>query len=102
MAVNPVNLSNTVTQVTTAMGSGGTVNTIATLNSSMNYVLIQNVGGADLWFSFGGNSPSVGNGFLLKPGSSIEFSDVIPLGGFGVTADLFGSGPKYSYLITFA
>jgi hypothetical protein len=100
MSVNPVNLANSVTQVTVTSSPGTATTTAFGLTSAAIYVLIQNRGDTDLSLFFGGQSTiSSTSGFLLKPGASIEFANVIPLGSVGTVFGATGTVARYTYLI---
>lgn len=100
MSVNPVNLANSVTQVTVTSSPGASTLSAFTLTSAAIYLLIQNRGDTDLSLFFGGQGTvSNTSGFLIKPGASIEFTDVIPLGSVGTAFSATGTLARYTYLI---
>lgn len=93
----PVNKSGNVTwnEFTPLAGS---VTTVATLTAATIYYTIQNKGTGDITVAFAGTIASAVSGFLLKPGSSLEFSNFIPLGDVSVRADLTGT-PSFVQMI---
>jgi hypothetical protein len=95
MPALPVNQAQ-CSQTTSSISPNSVFTPAFTLTSATVYFLIQNRGDCDLTISYAGSAAGTAIGFLLKPGASMEFNDIIPLGAGSIAA---GAGTVGAYTI---
>jgi hypothetical protein len=67
LAGSPVDRSGTIT-------TGGTAQQLAAANAGRVYLLVQNIGSANLWVNWTGTATQAGGSVSITPGGSAEWS----------------------------